>query len=84
MSFYSLALFVASASAAAVSGKRPNCLYIPGDAEYPSNTEWDTLNTTVGGRLLRGTPVAEVCYGPDANETTCSDLQGSWGVVDHL
>ncbi|KAM7188884.1 hypothetical protein V8F20_010393 [Naviculisporaceae sp. PSN 640] len=67
-----------------VPGKPKGCKTIPGDREWPGKPEWDALNRTVGGRLLRGTPVASVCYGPNPDATKCSDLQNSWGVVDHF
>ncbi|KAK3313626.1 hypothetical protein B0H66DRAFT_357482 [Apodospora peruviana] len=61
---------------------KTSCLYIPGDREYPHEAEWNALNRTVGGRLIRGVPVAAVCYGPDANATRCAELQHDWGVVN--
>ncbi|KAM7211559.1 hypothetical protein V8F06_013056 [Rhypophila decipiens] len=61
-----------------------NCKVIPGDRKWPGVPEWNALNKTVGGRLIRGTPVAQLCYGPNADATKCSDLQSSWGVVDHF
>ncbi|RYP17994.1 hypothetical protein DL765_004213 [Monosporascus sp. GIB2] len=54
------------------------CKSIPGDAGWPSWSEWAQLNTTVGGRLVATVPVAHVCHqtGPFAafNETACEEL----------
>lgn len=76
---YLVALFAATASAAAVGGgAAQKCRYIPGDVGWPSRREWEHLNATVGGRLIATVPVAHVCHetGPFAayNETACEDL----------
>jgi hypothetical protein len=46
------------------------CRSRPGDSGFPSQTEWDTLNDTVDGRLLTVIPSAEVC-----SEVQCTDTQ---------
>ncbi|KAK3985844.1 FAD-binding domain-protein [Cladorrhinum sp. PSN332] len=71
----------------AFSGDRsknpPACRYIPGDAAYPSETTWGRLNKTVGGRLVRGEPLAaHICYGVTANAAACAELQQKWDYVD--
>lgn len=95
MSFFSLAIVALSMSGVVAFHPRPgpgnplppdikDCRFIPGDRQYPTDREWNALNTTIGGRLIRGVPVGQVCYGPSANATKCSDLQNTWGVVNHL
>ncbi|KAK4223157.1 hypothetical protein QBC38DRAFT_488250 [Podospora fimiseda] len=65
-------------------GRRaPACRYIPGDSEYPSEATWSRLNRTVGGRLIRGEPLASsVCYGITANAAACAALQQKWDYVN--
>ncbi|QKX62345.1 uncharacterized protein TRUGW13939_09504 [Talaromyces rugulosus] len=58
------------------------CRKLPGDSDWPSDASWDSLNRTVGGRLIKGVPVAQSCYGPQADEITCSTLQNNWGLVN--
>ncbi|KAG6361364.1 hypothetical protein INS49_009591 [Diaporthe citri] len=50
-------------------------LRIPGDETWPSSADWQTLNSTVGGRLVATIPQASVCHAtPYANydEAACS------------
>ncbi|KAI0202674.1 FAD binding domain-containing protein [Astrocystis sublimbata] len=55
-----------------------HCLHLPGDAGWPSDRQWKTLNASVGGRLIAGKPAAEVCYGAGADNTACAALRASW------
>lgn len=48
--------------------------------------EWDTLNSTVGGRLGRGVPFARACFkNVGANVTSggadCASVQSNYGVA---
>ncbi|KAI0185941.1 hypothetical protein EV127DRAFT_484700 [Xylaria flabelliformis] len=59
----------------------PSCRYIPGDAAWPKQSLWNQLNTTVGGRLIRGTPLAQKCYGSNlsaSSQAQCATLQDEW------
>jgi len=38
------------------------CKAFPGDATWPSQEEWNRLNTSLGGALLNPLPPAAVCY----------------------
>lgn len=55
------------------------CRYIPGDAGWPSQKDWQRLNATVGGRLTATVPLAHVCHDsrlfPAYNETACAALR---------
>jgi hypothetical protein len=43
----------------------------PGDADWPQEEEWETLNRTVGGRQLRGVPLTEAsCYWTNVGTTS--------------
>ncbi|KAI0967872.1 hypothetical protein F4678DRAFT_475012 [Xylaria arbuscula] len=69
-------------SAATLHAASKRCRYLPGDADWPSETAWSKLNSTVGGRLIAGAPVGHQCYGTDANETICASVQESWTILD--
>ena len=68
---------------AIVAAERPQqnhtCRYIPGDAGWPSQRDWQRLNATIGGRLTATVPLAHVCHDgglfPAYNETVCSALR---------
>ncbi|KAJ7053797.1 FAD binding domain protein [Mycena amicta] len=60
---------------------RLSCRCYPGDACWPTTTEWTSLNTTVGGRLVATVPLAAACHDdPWAtyDEAACTALQNSW------
>lgn len=42
------------------------CKVFPGDAKWPSDKDWSTLNDTLNGALIRTIPLAAPCYaGPN-------------------
>lgn len=46
-----------------IQTRRPErCKVFPGDATWPSQEEWNRLNTSLGGVLLNPLPPAAVCY----------------------
>ncbi|KAJ7037227.1 FAD binding domain protein [Mycena alexandri] len=58
-----------------------SCKCYPGDACWPTATEWSSLNTTVGGRLVATVPLAAACHDDQwarYDNTTCTALQNSW------
>ncbi|KAJ8063556.1 hypothetical protein OCU04_007428 [Sclerotinia nivalis] len=67
---------------AAASGNEsttvPACRYMPGDAVWPSDEEWEKLNQTIGGRLIRGVPLAQPCSDPGYDPTICTMLADEW------
>ncbi|KAJ5956778.1 hypothetical protein N7501_011057 [Penicillium viridicatum] len=56
-----------------------SCRYIPGDAGWPTENQWQALNVTVGGRLLATNPIAHVCHDPAYSAADCESLQEAWG-----
>jgi hypothetical protein len=46
----------------------------PGDADWPTTDEWNLLNQTLGGALLKPEPLPAACYPghPSFNQTQCS------------
>jgi hypothetical protein len=55
--------------------------YLPGDPEWPSDQDWAILNQTVGGKLIRGVPLAQSCYGTEVNETECLKIRDVWAEI---
>ncbi|KAH9877787.1 Zinc finger E-box-binding homeobox 1 [Plenodomus biglobosus] len=54
------------------------CRTFPGDATWPSKSEWDTFNQTVGGRLVATVPLGAPCHAPNFNNATCEALKSKW------
>ncbi|KAK7911691.1 hypothetical protein PG985_014172 [Apiospora marii] len=55
-----------------------HCHVLPGDQDWPSTPAWDTLNTTIGGKLIKTVPIGTVCHSPGYNEVACQELQNKW------
>ena len=51
----------------------PKCKAVPGSAAWPCHGDWDALNRTIDGRLLKPLPTAAVCHPdePDYNPAIC-------------
>lgn len=67
----------------AAAGLNQSCKSIPGDAAWPTQQEWASLNTTVGGRLIATVPLSSVCHDEGQfaaafNQTACDSLQTLW------
>ncbi|PVG02323.1 FAD-binding domain-containing protein [Serendipita vermifera] len=45
---------------------------------WPSQSEWNSLNQTLHGSLVRARPPAYVCHDPDFNEAQCQVAQQNW------
>lgn len=51
------------------------CKVFPGDANWPSESEWARLNASINGVLLKPKPAASPCYpGPDHDQARCQFL----------
>jgi hypothetical protein len=58
----------------------PRCRAWPGSHDWPSDSEWQKLNVSLGGALLRPIPAASACYqGENYNETLCRGLVNEAG-----
>ncbi len=80
-SLLSLAAFVArlvSADSDAAAAGSCKCKCIPGDACWPAPGDWNQLNSTLGGRLIATSLLAEVCHDPHYNATACQALKAGW------
>ncbi|KAK8007804.1 polyketide synthase [Apiospora arundinis] len=54
------------------------CKCFPGDACWPSDTEWASLNATVGGRLIATAPLGAPCHDLSYDEAICQSMQSQW------
>lgn len=59
----------------------PKCKTYPEDAAWPAPQDWQSLNTTVNGNLIKYTPPAAVCapLSPLFNPSKCADVKKLWG-----
>ncbi|KAH8880832.1 FAD-binding domain-containing protein [Thozetella sp. PMI_491] len=70
--------FASISTSAAPQDAISQCRAFPGTADWPTDGEWARLNSTLGGALLKPTPVASVCYpGPDFDQNACNFLLSS-------
>ncbi|KAF2032365.1 FAD/FMN-containing isoamyl alcohol oxidase-like protein MreA [Setomelanomma holmii] len=60
------------------SGATFGCRKIPGDEGWPSIEEWQTLNASVSGRLMKTTPAGHVCHDPTYDAAACEALNQTW------
>lgn len=61
----------------------PRCRAWPGSDDWPTNSEWKQLNTSLDGALLRPVPAASACYqGGQYNEATCRWLVNQAGTTN--
>lgn len=67
----------------AQSAQVEGCKVFPGDARYPSKTEWDVFQLLTGGSLIKTVPLASVCYETwgtyDAEQ--CAHVTDQWANV---
>lgn len=58
----------------------PNCKSSPQNETWPSVDEWNTLNKSIGGSLLRTAPAASSCYegNPFSSPYSCSEVKKQW------
>jgi hypothetical protein len=52
---------------------------VPTEPCWPTEAEWSSFNTSIGGNLIASTPPAIACYpGPAYNEAVCNQTLASW------
>ncbi|KAI3391504.1 hypothetical protein diail_7202 [Diaporthe ilicicola] len=62
-----------------------SCRCIPGDLCWPTQHNWDALNSTVSGRLHATVPIANVCHGSSFDSSACDILKDKWSYAEtHL
>ena len=57
-----------------------DCKNTPGSPGWPNTGEWQSLNTTLGGRLLNVVPPGAVCHPgqPTFNNASCASALAGW------
>ncbi|KAH6971021.1 hypothetical protein BKA56DRAFT_558365 [Ilyonectria sp. MPI-CAGE-AT-0026] len=82
-----LVLSAICAPPCAISGhlSHKSCKASPGTPGWPSETQWNHLNQSLGGRLLQPTPPAAVCHPdwPNYSPSACSDVKSNWSVYEY-
>jgi hypothetical protein len=80
MKLFSTAVVLTAAisSASATFFGQPDCKYLPGDSQWPSNFQWELLDFAVGGRLVKTVPLGTPCHNPNYNAAVCQNLQNNW------
>ncbi|KAE9362698.1 FAD-binding domain-containing protein [Stipitochalara longipes BDJ] len=77
-----------SLSSATPGPTTSGCKVFPGDKQWPSDSAWALLNTTLGGGLIKGVPPALVCYTGTYNAAQCTEVvdqyntNGTWRSED--
>ena len=61
-------------SLALASPPKDVCVCLPGQACWPSSSDWSSFNDTVGGRLTVIHPVGQPCHDPTFDNATCSAI----------
>ncbi|KAJ4399885.1 hypothetical protein N0V85_005895 [Neurospora sp. IMI 360204] len=74
--FPSIAFGSPASRSVSVKASSHRCKAFPGDLDWPSDAEWDRLNRTLNGALLKPLPPGSVCYpsSPNYNPSACSTL----------
>ncbi|KAI9035172.1 FAD-dependent oxidoreductase [Aspergillus affinis] len=57
---------------------RSACRYLPGDAEWPSDSAWARLNRTVNNRLIATVPLGSPCHDEAVDAARCDELKEQW------
>ncbi|KAH7392252.1 FAD binding domain-containing protein [Phaeosphaeria sp. MPI-PUGE-AT-0046c] len=55
-----------------------DCLCLPGDACWPAQDTWATLNSTVNGKLVATVPIGSPCHDPTYDAGACDELKKQW------
>jgi hypothetical protein len=54
----------------------PRCKNYPGYDGWPLSSQWNALNVSLGGGLLRGIPPAAACYAGEYQDTSkCANVR---------
>ncbi|KAM0254637.1 hypothetical protein ACHAQJ_006606 [Trichoderma viride] len=75
-----LLLSLASIAGGLCAPHPESCKAHPGTSSWPSASTWETLNRTLGGRLLHPPPPGAVCHPgqPTYNISQCSKVAEEW------
>ncbi|KAK5443292.1 hypothetical protein LTS15_010827 [Exophiala xenobiotica] len=76
----SLVTSIASLVLGISATSQPYCKPVPGSSDWPSLSEWQTLNSTVSGRLIAPVPPGLVCQKNSSlyNVQACGNVYQQW------
>ncbi|KAI1365805.1 FAD-binding domain-containing protein [Xylaria arbuscula] len=57
------------------AGGAVSCRFVPEDPSWPLETQWNALNSSIGGRLIKTVPLAHVCFEPNHGADACEAVQ---------
>ncbi|MAD84574.1 MAG: hypothetical protein CL912_16570 [Deltaproteobacteria bacterium] len=64
----------------ALPPKSRKCKVFPGDPEWPSDHQWQLLNKTTNGALVKTIPIGAPCFqGPLYDVDKCRYVVSQWG-----
>ncbi|OJK02345.1 hypothetical protein ASPACDRAFT_76732 [Aspergillus aculeatus ATCC 16872] len=75
---WALAAATAALTSTVSATDASDCHCLPGDDCWPSTSSWDTLNSTVNGRLIATVPIGTPCHAPNYDAAACKELQSNW------
>lgn len=78
IALWTLPVFYFLTSGSPLIPKARECKYLPGDSEWPSTSDWNSLNDTVNSRLIAAVPLAQPCHTPNFNAAECAKVQANW------
>lgn len=75
---------LASAGLPATSATQ-HCKASPGDSTWPSINEWNALNQSIHGTLIKTAPAASSCYpgNPFGSSENCTDVKNHWSYASY-
>jgi hypothetical protein len=75
-----LPAILAALSLAITASASPACKVTPHDAEWPTQSEWASLNSSIDHKLLNTVPVASSCWNgnPFGSPVNCSNVKSDW------
>ncbi|TFK32904.1 FAD binding domain protein [Crucibulum laeve] len=56
----------------------PGCKVLPVDANWPSIDEWNRLNASLEGNLIRTAPIGSPCHNPTFDQVQCDVVRNNW------
>lgn len=76
-----VAIVTALSRLTCVTAVAGSCRFLPGDAHWPSISEWELLNDTLHGRLEATVPLASICHGTEFDAAACNALKNDWANI---
>lgn len=77
-------LFAFESNSTLATRSTRSCKLMPGDSLWPIPLIWSIFDILVGGRLIKATPIASVCYKewPEYDAAECATLNADWLISD--